>query len=521
MFQYYLFTIIAPIAALFSICTVYFLWQRRSNDSARRLALLMLVIIGWLICNTIELRSSDIETTIICVKAAYIFIATLPYAWLSFSLSYGQRDPWLKSPIYHFFKIIPLLTIFIVWNKGSEHLIWESRHFEIVFKDSLYMIVQYGFWFWVHSVFSYFLVIIGSFIILERALKSSYLHLKQTVLLVIGATLPLFLNLVYILKWIPGFNKDFSSIGFAFSSIIITIALFIYQLFDINPIPRERIVNFMQEGMIVVNNRGNITDINLATQKIFNATEKDIIGKPIQIFLPNWTNLVAQQKLNNEELSLTCRIQLQHRSYNATVSAFFGNSNEIIGKLIILHDVTEIIDLFNEVENLACMDCLVPAYNRRHFFELANKRMDEAKRHGDYISIINFDIDRFKRINDTYGHQAGDEILKAAVELCQKNLRESDIFARFGGEEFVILLPKIAQDQALLIANRLCNKIEEMRVKTQNSEIAITISIGIATMNGKDQVTLSQLINRADQAMYVSKHAGRNQATIWQESFNN
>jgi diguanylate cyclase (GGDEF)-like protein len=170
--------------------------------------------------------------------------------------------------------------------------------------------------------------------------------------------------------------------------------------------------------------------------------------------------------------------------------------------------------LFNEVQLLAIMDPLTGLYNRRKFDELATSEFTRAKRYRRPLCAIMIDLDQFKQVNDTYGHVVGDQALSSVASLCKDNLRNIDILARFGGEEFVILLPETKIAEARLTAERLRIDCQDTDFVTTSGSISLTISLGLVELDSSCK-TLEELITRADQALYASKHAGRNKVSEW------
>lgn len=171
--------------------------------------------------------------------------------------------------------------------------------------------------------------------------------------------------------------------------------------------------------------------------------------------------------------------------------------------------------LYAEVQHSAITDSLTGIYNRRHLMELAARELERARRYNRSFSILMLDIDHFKTINDTYGHAAGDCALQVVVERFRKDLRRSDVLGRYGGEEFLALLPETNTDQAQLIAERLRNSIALTPIETGRGAIAVTVSIGVAMWEAVAPPllraeTLDEFIERADQSLYQAKHAGRN-----------
>ncbi|MBI3513630.1 MAG: GGDEF domain-containing protein [Proteobacteria bacterium] len=157
-------------------------------------------------------------------------------------------------------------------------------------------------------------------------------------------------------------------------------------------------------------------------------------------------------------------------------------------------------------------DPLTGLFNRRTFLEMSSKAEARARRHGKATSLLMIDIDHFKRINDTYGHPAGDQVIKALADTAAKMMRPTDILARYGGEEFVVTLPETDADVATRVAERLRAMLEQLVVPADGREVRFTISVGVATfLTG---VPLDQAMARADQALYRAKQGGRNRVEV-------
>jgi diguanylate cyclase (GGDEF)-like protein/PAS domain S-box-containing protein len=175
----------------------------------------------------------------------------------------------------------------------------------------------------------------------------------------------------------------------------------------------------------------------------------------------------------------------------------------------LVSDVTERILLQEKLRRLATTDGLTGLANRRHFMETAKKEFARTQRQGSVLSIILFDIDHFKRVNDTYGHDAGDKVLKALADAGSELIRSYDTFCRFGGEEFATLLPGIDRKDATEIAERIRERLSQTTVAVDGGEVRFTISAGVGTLSpGTD--CLETLIKQADVALYDAKTGGRN-----------
>lgn len=166
-----------------------------------------------------------------------------------------------------------------------------------------------------------------------------------------------------------------------------------------------------------------------------------------------------------------------------------------------------------EVHVLANTDDLTQIFNRRHFFELAERELERSRRNGHSLAIVLFDVDDFKQINDSLGHLAGDRVLHEMCRACQVVVRPYDVFARFGGEEFVFLLPDTDETRAGAFADRLRQLIAEKNVPFNSINVQITVSIGVAVFDSKLD-TLDDLISRADNALYIAKRLGKNRLEV-------
>ncbi len=162
-----------------------------------------------------------------------------------------------------------------------------------------------------------------------------------------------------------------------------------------------------------------------------------------------------------------------------------------------------------EVERLTYTDLLTELPNRRYFDSILRHQIENADRYGEVFSVLIVDLDRFKAINDSYGHLQGDEVLKQVAGALRNSLRSSDVIARWGGEEFIALAPKTGLESAQGLAERIRAKVEGMKVSGGPSQV--TVSVGVAELKAKESA--EGLLSRADQALYRAKELGRNRVT--------
>ncbi len=213
----------------------------------------------------------------------------------------------------------------------------------------------------------------------------------------------------------------------------------------------------------------------------------------------------------DEEIEIECFDGTRKIILNSAIP-LRDESGAISGAIIVNQDITARKAIEKELEQtlgrermLARTDDLTGAFNRRHFFELAVHEVAVARRYRQPLSVVLFDIDHFKRINDTLGHDAGDEALRRVAAIVRDHLRESDLFARYGGEEFILLLSRTTSTQAAPVAERIRDEIARVA--------GITISSGVAELSFGDD-SLDLLIRRADDALYRAKQEGRNRTVV-------
>ena len=172
--------------------------------------------------------------------------------------------------------------------------------------------------------------------------------------------------------------------------------------------------------------------------------------------------------------------------------------------------------LYQEVKRLSLIDPLTELSNRRSFFADAHRILHLAIRHQKKLSCAMLDIDFFKKVNDTYGHDFGDKVLIAIAKVCKKEVRKTDLLSRFGGEEFCFLFPETDLNDAVILAERIRYSISQLKFDAGKTSFSVTVSIGVSTLlNSND--TLTNMIKRSDEALYEAKGTGRNRVVPREE----
>lgn len=288
------------------------------------------------------------------------------------------------------------------------------------------------------------------------------------------------------------------------------------------------IVAHAEDGIVVIDRDSVILLFNEGAEKIFGYKSSEVLGVHLNSLIPERYHL--QHDLHVEEFD---RGHSSSRSMGDRMRQVVGlrkNGEEFLTSTTIMkvgtrdkpafaaivRDISENKKTEEELLRLAATDPLTGAFNRREFTSLAERDALRAQRYNRPLAILIFDLDHFKRLNDTYGHAAGDKALQRFTTLCCNALRTVDIFGRWGGEEFVALLPETDADGAAVIAERLRKIVADNSFEFGGHKISFTVSIGVAQYRDTE-TSIEGPLARADQAIYDAKKAGRNRIAIYRD----
>lgn len=272
-------------------------------------------------------------------------------------------------------------------------------------------------------------------------------------------------------------------------------------------------------GMVVSHNKRMFEVFDIAPEEVLHVGDEDLVGKPDDHLLSRALELIrdpdsflqrVQELYANPDIEDLCEIELKDgRTLERHSKALWGANRRYIGRVWFFRDITARKELERALEEISYRDPLTGVANRRHFFERAREEFARGRRYGNELSLIMVDIDHFKRINDRWGHAAGDRVLRNLCNAAQAVLRQEDLLGRLGGEEFAVLVPDTGLDGAFIVAERLRLQIAAQAVTEGSDIIRYTVSAGVTTLAAEDSSTECAL-QRADEALYVAKRAGRN-----------
>ncbi len=301
-------------------------------------------------------------------------------------------------------------------------------------------------------------------------------------------------------------------------------------------IARGQVMEHLPEMVFVLDANETIIDANAMAQKwLAKPLDQILGGDPIDVFR-EWPQLLQRfffMEYHREEVELRSD---PVRMFEVISTPIFNSSGDLEGRVILAYDITERKKLENQLtaanrelqtqleenerlraqlQEQAIRDPLTGVFNRRYFTEALESEIARAARENTSFSLIILDVDHFKKVNDTHGHKCGDLVLKSLASFLMENTRRSDIVCRFGGEEFVILMPDAAIDDARERAELFRKKFEVLLHTYEDKQIRATFSVGVASFPIHAGSGESLLV-AADEALYRSKAEGRNRVSVFE-----
>ncbi|MCP5159657.1 MAG: diguanylate cyclase [Gammaproteobacteria bacterium] len=283
----------------------------------------------------------------------------------------------------------------------------------------------------------------------------------------------------------------------------------------------QAVIENAYDGIITIDDKQTIKLMNQAARDIFGVGESEVCGTNLSRFIPlryrskhleyiaSFRHSVMDSRPMHSRASVTgLRVDGTEVPLEVAISKIrVGPETEMTA---VIRDISERARLIDELSRAATQDSLTGLYNRRFTTRTLSKELERCRRFNHVLSIVIMDLDNFKEINDTYGHSCGDSVLKIVAETLSKDIREIDTFCRWGGEEFVVLLPETNFEAAIIWAQRACALIASKEIEELSGQIiSITASFGVMATYGKDE-TIDTLMQKVDKALYHAKRSGKN-----------
>ena len=453
-----------------------------------------------------ELRANSIDAIAFMLKAEYFGAPFMPGFWLLMSYKFlFKKSASLNSILL--IMAVPFITLFLSVTNEYHQLIYTGIS---ALPHDGYLLVQLekGPWYYVNILYAYSVQCFGMAVFFKAWRTKGYQFRTQAFWMFWGSIWPALFNVVYVAGFSP-MNLDLTPFGLSISGICFCIAIFRYGFLELQEIVKDVTFLEIDEGILVIDDKNRLIDFNQACKEIFSWLDLNRIGIDIGIF-PEGKKILGQTGQHFEMKIIKDRVE---KCYEFRKTPLM-DQNTKLGFVYFIQDISRQKEMIQALHDIASYDSLTEIFNRRKLMYELDKELLRMVRYGHCMSVLMIDIDHFKLVNDQHGHQAGDEVLKTLAATCRDRIRRTDIIGRYGGEEFLIILPEINEENALYVAEIIRKCVADLNFFANCSVIHITISIGVKTVYSyEENLNIETIIKGADSALYHAKNNGRNQSS--------
>lgn len=487
---------------------VYSLSKQRNSLSAP-FSIMCLAVAVYIFGYGLELQAETVEDLKFFIKMEYFGAPFMSAFWMLFAYKfhYKRKAPTAISVLV---LVIPMLTLFFGVTNEYHNLVYtDISAFE--YNGQLLSLLAKGPWYYVNLSYAYIIQAFGIYAFFKAWRSSGYKHKTPAYWMFFGSFWPVLVNCIYMSGLSP-LRLDLTPFGLSISAVFFYIALFRYDFLELKEIVKDVAFSEINEGIIVIDDKNRLIDFNKACQKIFDWLDLKNIGTDVSNFKEGKD--ILDQKEDLFEMKLLSKDSQRYFEFRKTV---LKEKSKNVGYVYFIQDISKQKEMIEVLNTMANYDSLTQVYNRRRLMEEAEKALLLSNRRLNHISFLMLDIDHFKQVNDRHGHLAGDEVLKKLAEVCKERIRRTDMIGRFGGEEFLIILPDADRESALTVAADIKDAIADIETVHDHNTIKVTISIGIESVLADDNnISVDKLINNADIALYKAKDSGRNRICVFE-----
>ena len=502
-----LYLVLAVILAQFF--AAYFFSKGRTSYR-KAFSAMVLCISVYLFGYLMIINNTNLQEMIFWNQIQYLGLPFISVLWLLVALLYTKTIYSLKIPMALLLFSVPVISFFMRLSNRWHHLFytkWGVKQFFGYF--SLYM--ERGFWYYINISYTVLCLILTVIIYLIGYLKNKAGYTKSHFLVFLFASLLPLIGIVLILFAFEERSIDYSALIMPASLLIISYGILKYDFLEIRTLARETIFENNFAGMVVLGPGKRIIDYNKAAEKFFEAINISLKNDPIEHILGREPKLLEIfESETSRDFSAT--INGEERFFEIDTMPLGDHHDGKMRMLKSIIDVTEERKIQEKLSFLATTDSLSSLYNRAEFMNLAKMEFAWAKKNNADLSLLIMDLDHFKIINDTFGHAAGDAIIREMGSMIKASFRKTDIVGRIGGEEFAVILKNASLVEARKAAEQFRETVAKRKVIYDKQEISFTVSIGLAAIRGNtDDINgIEDALKIADDALYEAKAKGRN-----------
>ncbi|WHH60373.1 histidine kinase N-terminal 7TM domain-containing protein [Petroclostridium sp. X23] len=487
---------------------IYIFYNRRKIYLKGFLGLILSVFI-YSLFYSFELIAPNLSFMKLFAAIQYIGILSIPAFWVIMALEYTNKSRYLSRKLYIGIFTVPVFLIILNFTNESHHLFYKNYSASIIYSMAI-ADIKPGIGYITAAVYVNICFVIGNILYVQYFIKGSTLFKKRSFIIVATSLIPFVGYWIYMSGFIP-VKIDIVPVFMEVLCLFYTYALFKSNIFETAAIARHIIFDNITEVIIVLDMDNKLIDINKKAEQLFSKKASHIIGQDIYEVFTLFKE-IRKYIEGNREVTFDFKIEITQKVYYFKGDITYIDNNGNKGKIIVLSDNTEQVLMIKKLQYYGAMDILTEVYNRNYLYSIANDKILHCVKNNQSLSLIMLDLDRFKNINDTYGHIAGDVVLKNVIATCKSYLGERYIIGRYGGEEFLIILENLEEEKVLEIAEGLRVKIMNLHIVYEDKTIKVTSSFGVFTSKGLTD--FDYMVRNVDEALYKAKSAGRNQIGI-------
>lgn len=333
--------------AIAAFITIGLLWKFRRSVEVKHLIFVEFFVAIWAFTYGMEFSTNDLATKIFWSKMSYLGIAVLPVFHFLFMTAFSQNMKVVQSPYINLLFIIPLITVILVFTNEKHLLIWTNVYADPVKNLAHY---EHGAWFWIFYAFTEILLFSGLFNLVRSAHKFTSYYRSQTIVLLIASFFPIVSNLMYVTKINPFPGFDWTPVSFVLTGLIISLGVIHYKMFDLVPMAKSKLLDIMNDGVIVVNADGFIEDCNPAIYKIFNRQHKALLQVQFNKVFKDYPELVDGLENNIASIKLKIKQNNTDKYFHVNFSPIYRNK-KYTGSLLLFHDITSVHQAEQELKS--------------------------------------------------------------------------------------------------------------------------------------------------------------------------
>ena len=489
-------------------CTAYI---RSLNGSgyARIAVLLCLATCIYILGYSMELNSESEAQIVFWNKVEYLGIPFISALWLTIGLMYTGHCFHHRKLLFAAVYGVPFISLLLRFTNDFHHLYIASERF-INQYGKLLLLNQPGPWRYVQMVHSMIMIFITFGLFILDSVRSGE---KETgkICLIMASSFFAAAGLLDSVFRPFGLYIDYMAFCLPAAGFMVILAVLRYDFLETKSMARSKVFDASRDAILLINRQNKVIDYNRSARALLEKIKVSISGGSVAALFERVP--VLRESLGRTKTSVVkLNIGAEDRYYEISTKGI-DETGASRGWIKTIRDVTEIYKLNENLKKQAMMDELSGLCNRRAFITAGKDLMEKSELDGGRIHLLMMDLDYFKKVNDQYGHQSGDQVIRSFGGVLREIFHAESLIARLGGEEFAVLLPGFSDSEILRKAETVLRDTELQEHNNRGRKFHVTVSIGVAKKTRPSQ-TLESLMHLADQALYQSKDSGRNCVTV-------